>query len=356
MIAGPFVAEGFKLPGIIGLVFGGLLLGSYGLNEQREGSRDALGVLPLFFDVGVCWTLPAEPDIGRFFTRNQGRFLDEYKWMRLLLNADDLGYTPAINQAIIELFALGRLSSTSLLVNMPYSRSAVQDLQAHPDLGVGVHLNLTKGSPLLLPKQIPSLVNAMGEFWPTKVFYARVITGQIKIHELEAELRAQIEQVLDHGIRPTHLDSHSHWHLLPFLWRLVAKLAESYQIPGLRQASPRRTLLPSRLWLSAVSRNAPPTFTFRTPDYLLSLHQWIGSEGQPKPLFFSLEFHHLVARPDVILELVTHPGVRDDPDFSPDTLLTYQRQWEFDFLLSPCFDAWLEGMEAEIINCQTSSQ
>jgi hypothetical protein len=52
----------------------------------------------------------------------------------------------------------------------------------------------------------------------------------------------------------------------------------------------------------------------------------------------------------IVVELVTHLGKRDDPDFPPDTLLTHQRQWKFDFLLSPCFDTWLEMMNANIIS------
>jgi len=49
IIAGPLIAERFKLPGMIGLVLGGLLLGPYGVNWLQEGSLDALGGIGLLF-------------------------------------------------------------------------------------------------------------------------------------------------------------------------------------------------------------------------------------------------------------------------------------------------------------------
>jgi predicted glycoside hydrolase/deacetylase ChbG (UPF0249 family) len=270
--------------------------------------------------------------------------------MKLLLNADDLGYTPAINQAIFDLHKHGRLFSTSLLGNLPHSQGAIDGLCAYPDLKVGVHLNLTKGFPVLPPAQIPTLVASTGEFWPTKQFFLRATARQINIREVEFELRAQVERVLDSGIQPTHLDSHSHWHMLPHLRRIVAQLAADYQIQGMRQAAPRRTLLPSLLWLKMAARTTHPQSQFRLPDFMLSLHQWMGADGRPIDLFFSKQLLHLVAQPEITLELVTHPGKRYDPDFPPDTLLTHQRQWEYDFLLDPEFEKWLKKIGAETIN------
>lgn len=270
--------------------------------------------------------------------------------MKILINADDLGYTPTINQTIFDLFNRGRLFSSSLLVNMRHSLNAIQKYKSHPGLKVGGHLNLTKGRPLLTPKQIPSLVDNLEEFWPTKQFFARTITGLTNFDEVEFELRTQIEYLSASGIQPTHLDSHSHWHLLPPLRKLITRLAEEYQISGIRQSAPNRTLLPARLWFAITDRKKYPQSDFRMPDYMLSLHQWMGADGQPIPLFFSEQLRRQIAHPDVTVELVVHPGKLHDPDFPPDTLLTHQRQWEVDFLLSARFNEWLDWMNAEIIN------
>ena len=266
--------------------------------------------------------------------------------MRLLINADDLGYTPLINQSIFELHRKKRLFSTSLLVNLPHSQDAIDGLSAYPNLAVGLHLNLTKGRPLLPPKQIPSLVNADGGFWSTKTFFARAIAGRISLPEVESELRVQIEVLLDSGHIPTHLDSHSHWHILPHMQQLVLRLAKRYQIPGIRQASLRFTLLPSALWLKTVPTKKHRHLEFSIPDYLLSLHHWIGSNGIPQHLFFSDGFQRLVSRPDITLEMVTHPGKANDPDFPPDSLTAQQRLLEYDFLLSARFGEWMEATKA----------
>jgi predicted glycoside hydrolase/deacetylase ChbG (UPF0249 family) len=270
--------------------------------------------------------------------------------MKLLLNADDLGYTPAINQAIFDLHNRGRLFSTSLLVNLPFSQNAIDGLRTLPDLNVGVHLNLTKGCPMLSLQKVASLVTNRGEFWPTKQFFVRAVTGRVRPFEIENELRAQIECVLEAGIHPTHLDSHSHWHLLPHLRRLVTRLGADYQIPGMRQVVPQRTLLPSLFWLRMAARTALPQSQVRMPDYMLSLHQWMEPNGRPFDLFFSKQLQRLIAHPEIALELVTHPGKREDPDFPPDTLLIHQRQWEYDFLLGPVFEGWLEMTNAKITN------
>jgi predicted glycoside hydrolase/deacetylase ChbG (UPF0249 family) len=273
--------------------------------------------------------------------------------MKLLINADDLGYSPLTNQAIFDLHHRGRLSSTSLVANLPHSQHAIDGLQRCPDLAIGVHLNLTKGHPVLPPEQIPTLVDPTGKFWFTKDFYARALTGRINTVEMQAELRAQIERLLDFGFQPTHLDSHAHWHVLPALGRLIIQLAREYQVSRIRQAALRRTLLPNRFWLAAASRNAHPVSKPRTADFFFSLHHWIGSDGAAVKSFYSEELRRLVARPNITLEMVTHPGWLQDPHFPPDTLLTYQRQWEYDFLLSPGFDRWLEMVNAEVINHET---
>ena len=173
--------------------------------------------------------------------------------MKLIINADDLGYTPIINQTIFDLHESRRISRASLLVNLPYSQDAIDGLQSYPNLKTGVHLNLTKGRPVSAPENIPSLVNPRGEFWPTIGFYSKAVLGLVNTMEVETELRAQIERVLDSGIRPTHLDSHSHWHVLPHLRKLISQLAENYHIPGTRQASLRHTLIPSSIWLAAAA-------------------------------------------------------------------------------------------------------
>ncbi len=269
--------------------------------------------------------------------------------MRLIVNADDLGYSPAVNEAAWLLHDRGRLDSASLLVNLPHSGAAMRGAVERPGLAVGIHLNLTKGQPCLAPEQIPSLVGSGGAFFSSPAFFSRALAGRIRLAEAEAELRAQIERALAAGIALAHLDSHSHWHALPRFDRLVQALAAEHAVPRLRQANPFRALLPNPLWLAAVpTAMAPPMRGGPIgSDYMLSLHHWLRNAGEAVPLLFGRRVRRLLDRPGVTVELVVHPGRAADPDFPPDTLPAERREWEFGFVQSAAFDDWQAAVGAE---------
>jgi len=262
----------------------------------------------------------------------------------LILNADDLGYSPAVNRAIFALHACGRLDSASLVVNLPHSRAAMEGACERPELAVGIHLNLTKGRPCLPPEQIPSLAGGDGVFHTPPAFFARALAGRVSLGEVEAELRVQIERALAAGIRISHLDSHSHWHVLPDFNRLLQNLLTEYSISRIRTTSLRRVLLPNPLWLAAVTRRPVPRGRPAQLDYLLSLHQWLRGAGEVSPLLHGRQVCRLLARPGMTAELVLHPGRAGDPDFLPDTLPAERRQWEFDFAQGDVFAEWLAAV------------
>lgn len=65
----------------------------------------------------------------------------------LIINADDLGYCSARDNAIFQLFQRGVVTSASLLVNSGSSEAALPSALAL-GLPVGLHFNLTEGVPL----------------------------------------------------------------------------------------------------------------------------------------------------------------------------------------------------------------
>ena len=67
---------------------------------------------------------------------------------KLIINADDFGLTRSISEKIIDTFKVGNLSSTSLMVNTPGSEYAIDLAKNHPELGLGLHFNLTEGKAL----------------------------------------------------------------------------------------------------------------------------------------------------------------------------------------------------------------
>lgn len=154
----------------------------------------------------------------------------------LIVNADDFGLTAGIHRGVEEAHQKGILTSASLLANGAAFDDAVVRACANPNLGVGVHLCLTGGHPVLPPHQVRSLLLGEDPFMPTlKAFLMKLFFQSLKPEELEEELRAQIRRVIAAGIDPTHLDSHKHVHLHPRIFRVVASLSREFGIPCVRK-------------------------------------------------------------------------------------------------------------------------
>ncbi len=155
---------------------------------------------------------------------------------RLIVNADDFGLTPGINRAVVELHAAGVLTSTTLMALAGATRDAMEKARAVPGLGVGCHIVLVDGESVLPPRKIPSLIdNKTGRLLPTLgAFLARLLTGRMRVDEIEAEARAQIERLQDRGVQLTHVDTHKHTHMFPRILRPVLRAAESRGIRAIR--------------------------------------------------------------------------------------------------------------------------
>ncbi|HHS97906.1 MAG TPA: carbohydrate deacetylase [Chloroflexi bacterium] len=149
----------------------------------------------------------------------------------LIVNADDFGRTPGITEGILQAHREGIVTSTTVMVNLPGARAAVQRAREEaPRLGLGVHLNLTAGRPVLPPEQVSTLVDPSGRFHPIRDLLPRL--PSLDLDQVEAELVAQIERFRSWGGEPTHLDSHHHLlYLSPTLFHVLLELAERYRLP-----------------------------------------------------------------------------------------------------------------------------
>lgn len=152
----------------------------------------------------------------------------------LIVNADDFNLTEGVSRGILEAQRHGIVTSTTVLVNLPGLVQS-RDLGGEaPHLGLGLHLNLTFGPPVLPPSRVPSLVDAGGRFVhdPARLAVAGAQS------EIRAEWTAQIERfeaVLKR--RPTHLDTHHHVHRHPRIFEIALALAAGLGIP-LRALTP----------------------------------------------------------------------------------------------------------------------
>ncbi len=143
---------------------------------------------------------------------------------RLIINADDFGFTRDVNAGIVHAHREGVLTSATLMATGNAFDDAVRLAHETPSLDVGCHLVLIQGHPLTTGQRFPDT--------PREVI-ARLLKRGARLNIYE-ELRAQIRKIIAAGIRPTHLDSHKHTHIFPAIFRIVVRLAQEFQIPYVR--------------------------------------------------------------------------------------------------------------------------
>src|SRR5262245_22310633 len=145
---------------------------------------------------------------------------------QLIVNADDLGLTAAVNRGVVRAFQSGIVTSTSLLVTGSAFEDAVALARQNPELDVGLHLALVEERSVLGPDVLPTLVDETGRFPRTSAeFIRRAILGGINWLEVEREIAAQIALFQETGLRLSHLDSHQHLHMFPPVFQVVRRLA-----------------------------------------------------------------------------------------------------------------------------------
>jgi hopanoid biosynthesis associated protein HpnK len=238
----------------------------------------------------------------------------------LIVNADDFGLTSGINRAIAELHRGGVLTSTTLMAKAAATDEAIELAQANPTLGVGCHVVLADGEPVLAPHQIPTLVDKQTGCFPPKLttFFRRLFTGGIRTPEIEAEASAQIALLQKRGLRLTHVDTHKHTHMFPPVLGAILGAARAAGIRAVRNpfepewavhATPRASFVRSaEVW---ALRRFGPYFRrliaeqdFATTDGTIA----IAATG----VVNACTVRSLLQRlPPGTWELVTHPGYND---------------------------------------------
>ena len=157
------------------------------------------------------------------------------KRRKFILNADDFGASKATNKAVLESYEFGILKSVSLLPNGKAFEEAVNEvLPKCPNLGVGVHLNLTEGIAQCLDTD--TLIDEKGFF--KNSYWALLLKAynprdKLFLEDVEREFRRQIEKVMS-KIKVSHIDSHAHIHSIPPIFEIVCKLAQEYGIKQVR--------------------------------------------------------------------------------------------------------------------------
>ena len=263
---------------------------------------------------------------------------------RLIVNADDFGLTAGVNRAVAELHQAGVLASATLMARTPATEEAIQIALATPSLGVGCHVVLVDGEPVLSPtRDIPHLADPIGGRFHRSLFgflddlyrhWPAMALSPI-LPEIEAETSAQIALLQNGGLHLTHIDTHKHVHMFPAVLRPVLRAARGAGIrsvrnpfeplwslratsraPWLRRAEVRLLRLLQRRFRRIVAEEG-----FTTTDGALG----VAATGT---LDASALASLLRALPAGTWELVTHPGYNDADLASVRTRLRVSRQTE----------------------------
>lgn len=126
----------------------------------------------------------------------------------LLLRADDLGFSEAVNCGIAKTVREGLIRNCGAMVNMDSTRHAVELFRDLPCC-LGLHCNVSVGRPLCPPDQVSTLVDGSGEFFSGS-YYRKAREEFASAEDFYRELTAQYRRFLElFGRKPAYFEAHA---------------------------------------------------------------------------------------------------------------------------------------------------
>jgi predicted glycoside hydrolase/deacetylase ChbG (UPF0249 family) len=230
---------------------------------------------------------------------------------KLIINCDDFGWDAPATQAILELGAAGQVSSTTVMANFA-SAAELSELArlASPTLSVGLHLTLNAGQPLSAASQVPSLVNADGQFYSSSQLWQRFLRGKVRRTELRLEIAAQLKHLAAAGLALTHADSHQHLHQYPLLGPALLQILAELGVRRVRRLTAAGRLDSRGLILQAFAKTSHHALgPFRTPQALITTFSTEAASADVFRRGVAAAF-----RPGVqVAEFMSHPGLSERP-------------------------------------------
>lgn len=241
---------------------------------------------------------------------------------RLIVNADDLGYSEGVVRGTVDLHRAGLISSTSCMTNMPAWPLAAAYLRDHPELGAGVHLVFNDGEPVLPAQQLPALVGQDGRFLDDRQILRSLKRGTTD--QLRAEFRAQVERfIAGVGRPPDHLDNHcAVSYVRPDRFKVTLELAQEY---GLPIRAPFGDDLEEQIPVLARHNKLPPW-----------LIRWQGARYRRQVDRAGIR------RPNTFIQHFSMPGNRT-PDYLLAVIASLRDGWTSELMIHPGYDGdWRE--------------
>lgn len=128
--------------------------------------------------------------------------------MKLIMRADDLGFSEGVNYGIEKTIKDGVITSVGMMPNMESAKHGF-DLVKDLNIALGQHTNICVGKPLSHPELIPSLVQDNGDFCSSKEIRSRK-EDTIIVEEAEIEIEAQLQKFMEiTGRKPDYFEGHA---------------------------------------------------------------------------------------------------------------------------------------------------
>ena len=158
--------------------------------------------------------------------------------MKLIINADDCGISPRVDEQIELFIKAKKISSATIMANREDFEGAIKLYEKYKDsISFGIHLNLTDGCPMIENDDLVQtghyiLHDGSIQYNMKDVTKRKLTVKQRKYIYLE--LKAQIDKLLMAGVKISHIDSHHHIHTDINILPIVIKLAKEYKIKKIR--------------------------------------------------------------------------------------------------------------------------
>lgn len=254
---------------------------------------------------------------------------------RLIINCDDFGQSPAMNQAIMHLLEEGKVSSATIMAVAPGFEEAAEWCIRKERRNVGLHLTLTSEFEALRWRSLTgeaSLHDESGHQYKTVKEFEQGARTKAVLKEIDA----QYARVKQSGIVISHVDNHmgslygmeTGRSLLPhMLWKISRWGLPSRFFRYIHAEDPLLASLKDIERPVALGSGLADTLGVPIPDYLLS-HSFGVEEDETYESFKKMMITKLYALPDGVSETYIHPGI-DDPWMHANIPHWEKRVWEY---------------------------
>lgn len=284
----------------------------------------------------------------------------------VIINADDFGMCHSGNAAVMELFACGGISSSTIMAPCSWCREAVEFAAAHPEYAIGVHLTTTsewknyRWGPVS-GGSTDSLRDEEGYFWHESDMFEEHADKQQAL----TELQAQIDKLKALGLTPSHLDNHmgsmygietGRLELLQAVVELAAKNRLPFRMPAkfTDEQFGNQMLgikIDKALVMTLFDRFGQLTQAMRvaTPDYLMP-GDWAGPQKESFENYreYIYELYRSFV-PGAVTETYIHPALETE-ELKHITGSWRYRVWEYELFKSPETHDFFRSIGVELIS------